>query len=139
MTWWVSVLFRVLLWGLLTGDGSSANLLIGAVVALLLPQRQHRGDLRSLLKALAGCLIAIPVAYGEAIRLMLSPADREEWLESPSNEARTAAVIFLDVFAITLTPFTIVLGVSAGANGPTYRIHRLSPAGRRKINPGQTP
>jgi hypothetical protein len=52
MTWLLSCLFRLLLWCLLTGDRSGLNLLIGAIVAVLLPQRRGRSDLLSLLRAL---------------------------------------------------------------------------------------
>ncbi|QBE69346.1 sodium:proton antiporter [Synechococcus sp. WH 8101] len=128
MTWLLSCLFRLLLWCLLTGDRSGLNLLIGAIVAVLLPQRRGRSDLLSLLRALVQAIAAIPHAYAEAFRLMLAPAETEQWLERPSSGTRTAAAIFLEVFAITLTPFTLVLGVSAGPDGPTYRIHQLQPS-----------
>jgi multicomponent Na+:H+ antiporter subunit E len=42
--------------------------------------------------------------------------------------------VFLDVFRITLTPFTIVLGLEDG--GRRYRIHALTPGPR---GGGQTP
>ena len=40
--------------------------------------------------------------------------------------------MFLEVFAITLTPFTIVLGLSDGERGACYTIHQLRPRLRQQ-------
>jgi multicomponent Na+:H+ antiporter subunit E len=73
-------------------------------------------------------LIAVPLAYGEAFALIGS-GDREEesWIERPAGDPRHRLLIFLEVLAITLTPFTIVLGLSNGERGPHYTIHQLRP------------
>ena len=79
-------------------------------------------------QALSGSLIAVPLAYGEAFALIGS-GDREEesWIERPAGDPRHRLLIFLEVLAITLTPFTIVLGLSNGERGPHYTIHQLRP------------
>jgi hypothetical protein len=42
-------------------------------------------------------------------------------------------VVFLEVFAITLTPFTIVLGVQSDAHALRYRVHQLLPGRSRGV------
>jgi|LakMenE01Jun11ns_1017448.scaffolds.fasta_scaffold9108044_1 multicomponent Na+:H+ antiporter subunit E len=129
MVFLLSCLFRLLLWTLLTSDLSAVNLAIGVGLALLLPHaRGPREPLAPTLRALMRSLIAVPLAYGEAFALIGS-GDREEesWIERPAGDPRHRLLIFLEVLAITLTPFTIVLGLSNGERGPHYTIHQLRP------------
>ena len=133
MVFLLSCLFRLLLWTLLTADLSALNLAIGVGLALLLPHaRGPRQPLAPTLRALLRSLIAVPLAYGEALALIGS-GDREEesWIERPASDPRHRLLIFLEVLAITLTPFTIVLGLSEGSRGPHYTIHQLRPRRRR--------
>jgi len=125
----LSCLLRLLLWGLLTADTSAVNLLIGVALALLLPHAQGpRQPLGPLLKALWRALMAIPLAYGEALALIGgSRGEQERWLEQPASPPSQRLVIFLEVLAITLTPFTLVLGLSRVEGRPIYRIHQLRP------------
>ena len=68
----LSTAFRLALWCLLTADLSRLNLLIGVLIALLLPRVRSRPlPLRELLRALGRSLLAIPRAYLEALRLIL--------------------------------------------------------------------
>jgi multicomponent Na+:H+ antiporter subunit E len=125
----LSTAFRLALWCLLTSDLSLLNLLIGLVVALLLPRTRSRPlPLRLLLKATVRGLLAIPQAYVEAFRLMVAPAVVERETSEPATDRALPLLVFLDVFRITLTPFTIVLGLEDG--GRRYRIHSLLPAAR---------
>ncbi|MEN9541083.1 MAG: hypothetical protein RLZZ459_1174 [Cyanobacteriota bacterium] len=130
MVFLLSCLFRLLLWTLLTADLSALNLAIGVGLALLLPHaRGPRQPLAPTLRALLRSLIAVPLAYGEALALIGS-GDREEesWIERPASDPRHRLLIFLEVLAITLTPFTIVLGLSNSERGPQYTIHQLRPS-----------
>ena len=129
MMFLLSCLFRLLLWTLLTADLSAVNLAIGAGLAVLLPHaRGPRHRLAPTLRALGRSLLAVPLAYGEALAL-ISSGDREQesWIERPAGDPRHRLLIFLEVLAITLTPFTIVLGLNDGSRGPHYRIHQLRP------------
>jgi multicomponent Na+:H+ antiporter subunit E len=132
----LSCLFRLLLWGLLTADTSTINLLIGAALALLLPHAQGpRQPLAPLLRALWRALVAIPLAFGEALALIGGSAgEQEHWLEQPASAPSQRLVIFLEVLAITLTPFTLVLGLTRVDGRPIYRIHQLRP-----LPPGRPP
>jgi multicomponent Na+:H+ antiporter subunit E len=124
----LSCLLRLVLWGLLTADTSAINLLIGLALAVLLPHaRGPRQPLAPLLRALWGALVAIPVSYGEALALIRGGGDEERWLEQPASAPGQRLVIFLEVLAITLTPFTLVLGLSRVEGRPIYRIHQLRP------------
>ncbi len=130
MVFLLSCLFRLLLWTLLTNDLSAVNLAIGVGLVLLLPHaRGPREPLAPTLRALWRSLIAVPLAYGEALALIGS-GDREEesWIERPAGDPRHRLLIFLEVLAITLTPFTIVLGLSNGPRGTHYTIHQLRPS-----------
>ncbi|MCS5700644.1 sodium:proton antiporter [Cyanobium sp. FGCU-52] len=139
----LSCLLRLVLWGLLTAETSAINLLIGLALAVLLPHaRGPRQPLAPLLRALWGALVAIPVSYGEALSLIRGGGDEERWLEQPASAPSQRLVIFLEVLAITLTPFTLVLGLSRVEGRPIYRIHQLrprpstpNPADTRRIEP----
>ena len=130
----LSLGLRLLLWVLLTGDLRPLNLGIGLAVAILLPRaHSHREPIRPLLRALWDAAIAIPLAYGEAIALILA-GGREgcECTERDASRRATPVVIFLELLAITITPFTLVLDlhrVEQPGHSPRlrYRIHRLQP------------
>lgn len=134
MVWLFTAAFRVLLWFLLTSDGSWLNLSIGLALALLLPQSHPAGQrLGPLMQALGRSLVAIPLAFAEAFALISSRGgDEESWIERPSSGSPEPLVIFLEVFAITMTPFTIVLGLSGHGSSSGYRIHQLRPKRRRR-------
>lgn len=124
---------RLLVWCLLTADIEATNLAIGLTVALALPQPRPNRTLppSQLLRALSASLKAIPQAYGEAFQLVLRRPAREriertpvEWTRQGRSQGHPpAALVFIDVFRITLTPFTIALGMEA--DGTSYRVHRL--------------
>jgi multicomponent Na+:H+ antiporter subunit E len=129
----IVVAMRLLVWCLLSADLEAANLAIGLAVALALPQpRANRSlPLAQLLQAVLASLRAVPQAYAEAFQLVLRRPARERLEHSPvewSRQGRSqgqppAALVFLDVFRITLTPLTIALGMDAA--GTSYRVHRL--------------
>ncbi len=133
--------FRLAVWCLLTADLSHLNLLIGLVVALLLPRAHSRPlPLRALLRALGRSLLAVPQAYLEALRLILGREPVEAETSEVTTDPRVPLLVFLDVFRITLTPFTIVLGLEDG--GRRYRIHALTPHRAPAVGPqagGPTP
>jgi multicomponent Na+:H+ antiporter subunit E len=128
MAWLVTTLFRLGLWFLLTSDASALNLGIGLVVAVLLPRsRKARGSRQGLARALLRALAAVPQAYLEAAAFLQSSTEQEQWIEQPSRSGGDPLVMFLEVLAITLTPFTLVLGLSPGDGSPVYRVHSLRP------------
>ncbi|WP_043369330.1 Na+/H+ antiporter subunit E [Cyanobium sp. PCC 7001] len=130
----ITIALRLLIWCLLSADLGTTNVAIGLAVALALPQARHSRHLplRQLFRLLLACLVAIPVAYAEAVRLLLRGPRLEGRQEASPVTARGSALLtFLEVFRITLTPLTIALGVERG--GRAYRIHRMG----RPLPPGE--
>ncbi|MFM7732187.1 MAG: sodium:proton antiporter [Cyanobium sp.] len=124
----IVISLRLLIWLLLSADLEAANVAIGLAVALALPlPRQRRAlPLAELGAALLASLRAIPLAYREAFVLLLRRPGREVELLQAADfrpSGPLAALVFLDVFRITITPLTIALGMDAG--GRCYRVHRL--------------
>lgn len=139
MTVVLSLGFRLLLWVLLTGETSGTNLLFGLLVAILLPRAHHHGDkVAPLIRALGQSLVAIPQAYGEAGALILAGGNEQcDETEHRASGTATPLVVFLELLAITLTPFTLVLDLvhiedAVEGSHYRYRIHRLRPAERKK-------
>ena len=117
---------RLAIWLMLSGDMGRANVMIGLAVALLLPRaRSQPLSLRELVAALGRCLLAIPQAYAEALALMLGGEPVEREVLQPATDRPAPLLVFLEVFRITLTPFTIALGLAA--DGSHYRVHTLVP------------
>jgi multicomponent Na+:H+ antiporter subunit E len=134
MTPFLTIAFRLTLWCLLTADPRPVNLAIGLVVALLLPSdRGHGLPPRQLAAAVGRTLRVIPQAYAEAFRMMRIPHGRERLTEMLASEpvgpgrSRRAPglLVFLDIFRISFTPLTLVLGISG--DGRRYRLHLLEP------------
>jgi multicomponent Na+:H+ antiporter subunit E len=124
----ITVALRLLIWLLLTGDPGRVNVLIGVLVAVLLPmsRRSRRLPLRKLIAALRDSLLAIPQAFAEGFVLLRSSRALAEELETQSfSDSGSALLIFLEVFRVTLTPFTIALGLDV--SGRAFRVHRLAP------------
>ncbi len=124
----IVISLRLLIWLLLSADLDLANVAIGVAVALALPlpRRVRRLSFHDLARAFAASLGALPQAYREAAQLLLHPrAERSELHDEPvlARGHPSSALIFLDVFRITLTPFTIALGLDA--SGRSYRVHQL--------------
>lgn len=126
---------RLALWLLLTADLTPMNLAIGLVVALLLPRGTGPAPpLRELLPVLGAAFAAIPQAYGEAFALMLARGARGRIVTVAGSGSSFDLVRVLEVFRITLTPLTLVLGFEPGGR---YRVHELEPhRGRRNGGTG---
>ena len=105
-----NLIFRLVIWLLLTADLSPANIMIGIAIALILPRSSTSlGPLKDWLKLLWQIVIAIPQAYLEAIEMMFRPHDREDFVCEKVQPRRTPGLVFLDIFLITFTPKTIVV------------------------------
>ncbi|WP_354636128.1 Na+/H+ antiporter subunit E [Planktothricoides raciborskii] len=110
MIGYLDIILRLTIWFLLTADLSSANIIIGVALALLLPRTHlHPAPLGDWLRALGETLRAIPQAYMEAFEMILRPHKYEDMTMEQVKPNRTPGLIFLDIFLITFTPKTIVL------------------------------
>lgn len=122
----LNVALRVGIWMLLTQDPRTLNVLIGVAVALLLPLHPDRAvQLRELARAVGAVLAAVPQAFHQAVLLLTRRRPREGCGLVPGNGRRSDLLIFLEVFAITLTPFSICLGLDRA--GRHYQVHTLTP------------
>lgn len=122
----LNVALRLAIWMLLTQDPRAGNVLIGLAVALVLPIDNRRSlPLADLARALRAVLAAIPEAFHQAVLLMVPGRLRAGVELVPGNGRRNDLLMFLEVFAITLTPFSICLGMDA--SGRRYQVHTLTP------------
>jgi multicomponent Na+:H+ antiporter subunit E len=120
------VALRVGLWMLLTQDARGLNVLIGVAVAMLLPIESSRAlPVQDLIRAMGHVLEAIPQAFHQAVLLLVKRRLREGFGSVPGKGRRNDVLMFLEVFTITLTPFSICLGMDS--TGRRYHVHTLTP------------
>ncbi len=104
------LILRLTIWFLLTANFGVTNIIIGIVIAFLLPRSSTSPErLKDLLWGLGKILAAIPQAYMEAIELIFYPHTEEEIVMERVQSRRSPGLIFLDIFLITFTPKTTVL------------------------------
>ena len=116
---------RLAIWFLLTADLSLANIIIGVVIALLLPLPRSdvfSSKLKDWLRVSWEIIIAIPQAFIEAIEIMLLPHNHEAIVMERVKPGRTPGLVFLDIFLITFTPKTIVMRYH---EGESYEVHHV--------------
>jgi multicomponent Na+:H+ antiporter subunit E len=119
----LNLILRLAIWFLLTSDFSMANIIIGVIIALLLPGRNKGPEaLKDWLRVLGEILVAIPQAYFEAFEIIIRPHNHEDVTMERVQPQRTPALIFLDIFLITFTPKTIVLKYHKHG---CYEVHRV--------------
>ncbi|MGB5135345.1 MAG: hypothetical protein WBN89_09255 [Prochlorococcaceae cyanobacterium] len=124
----ILIAMRMLIWLLLTADPDELNVAIGLAVSLALPLPRRVRSLTpaQLWRALAASVAAVPQAYSEAVQLLLHRRLEESVVHDEPARASgrpSSVLVFLDVFRITITPFTIALGLDDG--GRSYRVHHL--------------
>jgi multicomponent Na+:H+ antiporter subunit E len=104
------LILRLTIWFLLTANFSMTNIMIGIVIAFLLPRSTTSPErLKDLLWGLGKIVAAIPQAYMEAVELIVHPHTEEEIVMERVQSRRSPGLIFLDIFLITFTPKTTVL------------------------------
>jgi multicomponent Na+:H+ antiporter subunit E len=116
------LIFRLSLWFLLTANFTLENIIIGILIALLLPRSYTKRDsIKELLQVLWKIILAIPQAYIEAFEMLFRPHDEEDIVMEKVRPNRSSRLIFLDVFLITFTPKTIV--VKYNQEHSCYEVH----------------
>lgn len=119
----LNLLLRLAIWFLLTANLSLANIIIGLLVALLLPHpRIAPSAIKDWLGILGKIIVAIPQAYLEAFELIFRPHSQEAVVVEQVKPRRSPGLVFLDIFLITFTPKTIV--VKCHPEGG-YEVHRV--------------
>ncbi|WP_373536173.1 Na+/H+ antiporter subunit E [Microcoleus sp.] len=120
-----SLILRLTIWFLLTSDLSVANIIIGVLIAFLLPRGYTSPErFKDWVRIIKKILIAIPVAYIEAFQIIVNPHNGEDIILERVKLKRSPIMIFLDVFVITFTPKTIVVRHN---HAGSYEVHRVLP------------
>jgi len=123
MSRYLNIILRLTIWLLLTSDLSPENIAIGIIVSLILPNsRESIGTVRDWLQALGRIVMAIPIAYIEAIEMIFRPHQAEEIEIERVPPNRSSGLVFLDIFLITFTPKTIVCKYRQDGG---YEVHRV--------------
>ena len=118
-------IFRLSIWLLLTANVSLTNIIIGVIIALLLPRGKSSPEkLKSWVKVIIKIFVAIPVAFMEAFEIIFRPHNQEEIIMERVKLNRSPLLIFLDIFLITFTPKTIVMKYHEEG---WYEVHHIKP------------
>jgi multicomponent Na+:H+ antiporter subunit E len=126
-----SIIFRLIIWFLLTADFGITNVVIGVIIALILPpynifskskSKYGEENLKDILLISRHILIAIPQAYKEAIEMIIYPHRHEIIVKEGVNPQRSKLLIFLDTFVITFTPKAVVVRYNQRG---WYEVHYL--------------
>ena len=124
----LDIFLILMIWFLLTADLTLANILIGVIIAVLMPgKRFDSAQLKDWLHVLAEIAIAIPQAYLEAIEMIFRPHLYEVVSMERVKPNRTPGLIFLDIFLITFTPKTIVLHYHEDGWYEVHKVQRKKP------------
>ena len=119
------LILRLSIWLLLTANVSLTNIIIGVIIALLLPRGKSSPEkLKSWVKVIIKIFVAIPVAFMEAFEIIFRPHNQEEIIMEKVKLKRSPLLIFLDIFLITFTPKTIVMKYHEEG---WYEVHHIKP------------
>ncbi len=119
------LIFRLSIWLLLTANVSLTNIIIGVIIALLLPRAKSSPEkLKSWLKVIIKIFVAIPVAFMEAFEIIFRPHNQEEIIMEKVKLNRSPLLVFIDIFLITFTPKTIVMKYHEEG---WYEVHHIKP------------
>jgi multicomponent Na+:H+ antiporter subunit E len=118
-------ILRLTIWLLLTANMSLTNIIIGVIIALLLPRGKSSPEkLKAWLKVIVKIMITIPLAFMEAFEIILRPHNQEEIIMEKVKLKRSPLLIFVDIFLITFTPKTIVFKYREEG---WYEVHQIKP------------
>ena len=119
------LILRLTIWLLLTANVSLTNIIIGVIIALLLPRGKSSPEkLKSWLKVIIKIFVAIPVAFIEAFEIIFRPHNQEEIIMEKVKLNRSPLLVFIDIFLITFTPKTIVMKYHEEG---WYEVHHIKP------------
>ena len=126
VTTYLNLIFRLVIWFLLTNDFSLPNIILGIVIAFVLPfDSPFLGNIQEWMAMGFKIIKAIPQAYFEAVEIMLCPHNKEGFIKEKVSNARSPGLIFMDIFLITFTPKTIVTKYEEQGWYEVHEIKRL--------------
>ncbi|MFM7408194.1 MAG: Na+/H+ antiporter subunit E [Cuspidothrix sp.] len=117
------LILRLTIWFLLTADFSTTNIIIGVIIALILPRGYtSRAKLTEWFKVFCEVIVAILVAFKEAFEIIINPHNHEEIIREKVKHKHSSLLVFMDIFLITFTPKTIVLNHDEDG---FYEVHHI--------------
>ena len=119
------ILFRLLIWCLLTSNFRISNLIIGITISVILPNvRLPNLNLSFMAIELLKTIIAFPKSIKESVDLIFLKNKEEVFVNQRSSveEDGSQFVNFLDLFRITLTPLSLVTRRKDKKN---WRVHTI--------------
>lgn len=120
-----SLLIRLAFWLLLTADLSPGNLAIGLAAALLIPKIPGRPVPARVATAIVlRSLHAVPLAYLQAVWMILRPHPVERVAVHPLRFGFNPFVVFMEIFIVTFTPKTLVLSYDRDGRITVHHIRR---------------
>ena len=119
------ILFRLLIWCLLTSNFRISNLIIGITISVILPNvRLPNLNLSFMAIELLKTIIAFPKSIKESVDLIFLKNKEEVFVNQRSSveEDGSQFVNFLDLFRITLTPLSLV---TRRKDRKSWRVHMI--------------
>ena len=119
------ILFRLLIWCLLTSNFRINNLIIGITISVILPNvRLPNLNLSFMAIELLKTIIAFPKSIKESVDLIFLKNKEEVFVNQRSSveEDGSQFVNFLDLFRITLTPLSLV---TRRKDRKSWRVHTI--------------
>ncbi len=119
------ILFRLLIWCLLTSNFRISNLIIGITISVILPNlRLPNLNLSFMAIELLKTIIAFPKSIKESVDLIFFKNKEEVFVNQRSSveEDGSQFVNFLDLFRITLTPLSLV---TRRKDRKSWRVHTI--------------
>jgi len=119
------ILFRLLIWCLLTSNFRTSNLIIGITISVILPNvRLPNLNLSFMAIELLKTIIAFPKSIKESVDLIFLKNKEEVFVNQRSSveEDGSQFVNFLDLFRITLTPLSLV---TRRKDRKSWRVHTI--------------
>ena len=119
------ILFRLLIWCLLTSNFRISNLIIGITISVILPNvRLPNLNLSFMAIELLKTIIAFPKSIQESVDLIFLKNKEEVFVNQRSSveEDGSQFVNFLDLFRITLTPLSLV---TRRKDRKSWRVHTI--------------
>ena len=117
------ILFRLLIWCLLTSNFRISNLIIGITISVILPNvRLPNLNLSFMAIELLKTIIAFPKSIKESVDLIFLNNKEEVFVNQRSSveEDGSKFINFLDLFRITLTPLSLV---TRRKDRKSWRVH----------------
>ena len=119
------ILFRLLIWCLLTSNFKISNLIIGITISVILPNvRLPNLNLSFMAIELLKTIISFPKSIKESVDLIFLKNKEEVFVNQRSSveEDGSQFVNFLDLFRITLTPLSLV---TRRKDRKSWRVHTI--------------